>query len=770
MCLTLDKTNSLSLNIQGVVQGVGFRPFIYQLAKTHSLAGWVCNRSGDVAVKVEGSRRSLEHFLSDITVKAPPLAKIQDIKHRYSQTIGHMDFEIRKSRSDPGGHPLISSDVGVCPRCLSDISDPRNRRYRYPFTNCTDCGPRFTIIKKVPYDRKNTTMHAFRMCPECRSEYEDPLNRRFHAQPNACPKCGPELVLTSADGPIVYEDPVCEAAKHIKKGSIVALKGLGGVLLACDATNSRAVNRLRDKKNRPSKPFAVMMQTVEEIKEHCRISQIEADILNSSLFPIVLLKRTATVRVCPEVAPGLNRLGVMLPYTPLHRLLMNDVCRPLVMTSGNLNQLPIIKDNKEALDRLAAIADLFLLHDRDIFIRSDDSVVEVDDDTPRVIRRSRGYAPSPIHLSFKSRHILACGADLKNTFCLAREEYAFLSQHIGDLENMETFRYFEDAITHYRSLFRVRPKIVACDCHPDYVSSRYARRYVKQNPEAMLVPVQHHHAHVVSCMIDNRAASPVLGVAFDGTGYGSDGHVWGGEFLLADEKHFKRLGHLEYVPLPGGEAAILNPCRMAVSYLYTLLGDRAVKQHLSNFQILSDREVQLTKRMIRSGINSPLTSSAGRLFDGVSALIGVRTTVDYEAQAAMELETAAEHYIKGAGTYPFDIHEICGASVIRLGKVFRSILKDLARGVDPGEISARFHKTVAEMILRMCKLARRAARTDRVVLSGGVFQNRLLSECVVADLEGAGFNVYRHTQVPCNDGGISLGQAVVAHHVTGGNR
>ncbi|MFO7965371.1 MAG: carbamoyltransferase HypF [Desulfobacterales bacterium] len=765
-----DNMKSICLHIRGIVQGVGFRPFIYKLAKAHGLVGWVCNRSGDVAVEVEGSEELLKRFRADIEAKAPPLAKIDTIFCRRSEASGYIDFEIRESIPKTEECRMISPDVSICGRCIVDIEDLRNRRHGYPFTNCTDCGPRFTIIKELPYDRENTTMQSFRMCARCRAEYEDPESRRFHAQPNACPKCGPRLILKSSDGSAIPGNPIIEAADFIIRGAIVAMKGLGGFLLTCDAQNPHSVNQLRIRKNRPHKPFAIMMRSIEDIKKYCFVSDAEAQNLHSPPSPIVLLRCKNDNGMGSHIAPNMNRLGIMLPYTPLHYLLMQAIDRPLVMTSGNLRQSPIIKDNADAFKRLSSVADLFLLHDRDISMRCDDSVLSVEDGAPRVIRRARGYAPAPIGLPFNAESIWACGGDLKNAFCLAKGEHAFVSQHIGDLEHIDTLDHFEDTLAFYRSMFGIQPEIVACDCHPDYHSSRFARRLTNYRPESRLVPVWHHHAHAVSCVIENRGDFPVLGVVCDGTGYGPDGRIWGGEFLLADEQRFKRLGHLEYMPLPGGDAAVLKPCRTAAGYIYELLGESELRPDLPFYNFLSEKELHFIKRQIKYSINTPLTSSAGRLFDAVSALIGIRNVVDYEAQAAIEMESAAETYARNRTVYTFDIQESEGIQIVKLGKLFQDIIKDVLRGTPPGEIAATFHRTFSAIIVKMCAMLRQSTGINRAALSGGVFQNRLLSTQVCADLESLGFTVYRHCEIPCNDGGISLGQAAVAHHTANKTR
>jgi len=752
----------LRISIRGVVQGVGFRPFVYQLASRHNMKGWVCNTSGDVKIDVEGKRAALDQFLSDLEALAPPLARIESISTNSEPAIGYEHFEIRGSISEEGKYQLVSPDIATCPACLKELLSPDDRRYRYPFTNCTNCGPRFTIIEDIPYDRPKTTMRNFKMCPQCQQEYDDPLDRRFHAQPNACPRCGPSLQLVDGRGnPVPEGDVLAATSKLLKAGRIIAIKGLGGFLLACDATSDKTVELLRKRKGRPSKPLAVMLATIKEVKEHCQVSSAEEELLTSPQCPIVLLTWKTGSSISRLVAPQLNYLGVMLPYTPLHHVLLRETGLPLVMTSGNLSEEPIAKDNDEAMRRLPGIADYFLLHNRDIYARYDDSVAMVERGKPQLIRQARGYAPYAIHLPFTAKQVLACGAELKNTFCLTRDEYAFLSQHIGDMENLETLEHFEATIELYQRLFRIQPDTVAYDMHPEYLSTKYALAMAAEFADMTFIPVQHHHAHIVSCMIDNGLPEPVIGVAFDGTGFGSDGHIWGGEFLLADYRGFERLGHFQYIPLPGGAAAIDRPYRMAISYLLSLLGEDALNQSLPFLSRIDSFEVDLIKKQIEKGINSPLTSSSGRLFDAVSALIGIRGRIDYEAQAAIELEMVADE--SETGNYPFSIIEKNGINIVHLDELFLAIITDIGRGVSSASISMKFHRTVAQMVVQMCRHLVNRTGVNKVALSGGVFQNRLLLRLTAAALEEAGLSVLTHSEVPTNDGGVSVGQAVIAN-------
>ena len=770
------------ISVRGIVQGVGFRPFVYRLAVKHNLKGYVYNTSEDVKIEVEGELEAIKQFQLELEIEAPPLARIEDIAITHRPPVGYKNFEIRHSVAEEGKYQLISPDIATCQACLSELLNPSDRRYRYPFTNCTNCGPRFTIIEDIPYDRPKTTMRGFQMCPQCQAEYENPLDRRFHAQPNACPKCGPKVELVDNQGKRVAEsDALASASQFLKRGKIVAVKGLGGFLLACDASNEAAVKTLRERKRRSSKPFAIMVNNVNEIKKHCYVSPEEEELLTCPQSPIVLMKWKAGSSVSREVAPNLEYLGVMLPYTPLHHILLKDTELPLVMTSGNLSEEPIAKDNNEALKRLSGIADYFLIHNRDIYSRYDDSVAIVERGTSQLVRRARSYAPYPIHLTFRCRQVLACGAEMKNTFCLTKDNYAFLSQHIGDMENMETLEHFDNTIFLYKKLFRSEPEIIAYDLHPDYLSTKYAQE-LRKSSNIKLIPVQHHHAHIASCMADNKLESSVIGVAFDGTGMGSDGHIWGGEFLVADYCSFDRVGHLEYLPLPGGDAAIKRPYRTAIGYVLSLLGKDTLKAIIASgakhppvafIGEISEIEIGIIKRQIESGLNSPLTSSMGRLFDAVSALMNIRGEIDYEGQAAVELEMAAyachceEHSDEAISDdkecYPYRISVDEGIRIVQLRDLLSAIIEDLEQGISSGRISVRFHNTIARMTDEMCRLIADETGINQVALSGGVFQNRLLLRKTIKLLENSGFQVFTHRQVPCNDGGISLGQAVVAN-------
>ena len=765
---------ALRISITGVVQGVGFRPFVYNLARRLGVRGWVLNHSGGVDIEAEAAPETLTAFLAALRAEAPPLARIASLEATPIPSNGYTTFEIRHSEAQEGRFVLISPDVATCPDCLRELFDPADRRYRYPFINCTNCGPRFTIITDIPYDRPYTTMRVFPLCDACRAEYENPADRRFHAQPNACPECGPHLTLL-AQGAATAAGALADAVERLLKGEIVAVKGLGGFQLACDATAAEAVQRLRERKHRPHKPFAVMVASLEEARLYCEISPEEAALLTSPQAPIVLLRRrtpdgaVGQASVVPEVAPNQHTLGLMLPYTPLHHLLLHDVGRPLVMTSGNLSEEPIAKDNDEALERLADIADAFLLHDRDIYARYDDSVVQVSrfanpksgSPTPKlqIMRRARGYAPFPIPLPFEVGQVFAAGPLLKNTFTLTRERYAFVSQHIGDLENLETLEHYEAALATYQRLFRIAPERVVCDLHPDYLSTRFAEDFARAHGLPAPTRVQHHRAHLAACLADNgwpRDGGPVIGVALDGTGYGDDGAIWGGEWFLGDYDGMRRVAHLEPLPLPGGDAATRAPWRIAVAYLHALLEPEDFPADLC-FAGFCPGEAGFIRQQIEKGLNVPRTTSMGRLFDAVSALLGVRSEISYEAQAAMELEQLAWG-AQDWRPFPFAIED----DVVRLAPLFYALLETLERGVALPDIAARFHATVARMVLEVCVRLRDASGVTTVALSGGVFQNALLLDLTVPVLEAADFDVLVHHQVPCNDGGLSLGQAVYA--------
>jgi hydrogenase maturation protein HypF len=756
------------IHITGVVQGVGFRPFIYGLAQRHNLTGWVRNTSAGVDIEVSGSPKALDAFTHAITAEAPPLSRIASLDVQPVQANGDYDrFEIRHSAAQEGAYQPISPDVATCGDCLNEVFDPDDRRYRYPFTNCTNCGPRFTIIQDIPYDRPKTTMEPFAMCPDCQAEYDDPLDRRFHAQPNACPVCGPHLeLIPSPDQPVPagWDDLPADAIDAVRDllqaGYIVAIKGLGGFHLACDATNPDAVQTLRTRKGRAHKPFAVMMSDLDTAVKICEVSYAAAQALNGFERPIALLPLKPETPISDKVAPGLKELGVMLPYTPLHHLLLEpgDGFPPaLVMTSGNYSEEPIATDNQEAIERLGPLVDALLLHNREIHIRCDDSVVRPVETRILPLRRSRGYAPYPIPLPFEAPPMLATGAELKNTFCLTHDRSAFMSQHIGDLANYDALRSYQHSIEHLERLFRVSPELIAHDMHPDYIATRYAQG----RPEPK-VAIQHHHAHLASGMAEHGLppGEPVIGVIFDGTGLGTDNAIWGGEILLGDYANYTRFAHLRYIPLPGGDAATLRPYRTALAHLWRAGLDW--RDDLPPVQAASHEERTIVRQQLEKDLNAPLTSSMGRLFDAVAALVGILQEVTYEAQAAIWLEAQVDPDEREL--YAFDIQTQTDTAPLQFdaAPVMQMILDDLAAGVPTPIIAARFHNSVAALIRDLCTIARQAVGTDKVVLSGGVFQNQTLHHKTLPLLQQADFTVYTHELVPPNDGGLALGQAAIA--------
>lgn len=809
---------SKHISVTGVVQGVGFRPFVYGLAKRLDLRGWVRNTSGGVEILVEGDRLQVERFVHSLKTEAPALARIETI----SITSGFPDanlqtFNIQPSTAVEGAFQPVSPDVAICPECQRELFDPDDRRHLYPFINCTHCGPRFTIIKDLPYDRRATTMADFAMCDSCRREYEDPSNRRFHAQPVACPDCGPcvYLQLSTKDSLANIDlrlHAILKARRLLHEGRILAVKGLGGFHLACDAKNKKAVQELRQRKGRLGKPFALMAANLDVVQTHCELTEAERELIAGKEKPIVVLNRKKGARLPDDLAPGMDTLGVMLPYTPLHHLLLDQrdltlarepAPKLLVMTSGNFNEEPIAAENQDALERLAPLADAFLLHDRDIHVRCDDSVVRLDDG-PRGIdhagktahrphpsgtmssivflRRSRGYAPYPVHLPIGTTPTLAVGGELKNTFCLAREKYAFLSHHIGDMENAETYESFEQGVEHLSRLFRVTPELIAHDLHPGYFTTKYAEGIA----DIPRIAVQHHHAHIASCMADNGLTDrKAIGLSFDGTGYGTDGTIWGGEVLLASYADFERFARLEPLPLPGGDSATRHPWRIAVGYAHFLGIEIA---DLPFLQTIKKPELRIVRQQVDKKLNAPLTSSMGRLFDAVASLSGVRSDVAYEAQAAMELEVLSKPFISDAEPYPYAIAPCHSEGAKRPknllqaeGETLRfaqsdndcsigirefldAVVRDVRGNAPAGVIGARFHKTIADMSIDICKRARAQTSLNEVALSGGVWQNQILLNLVRDGLEAEGFTVFTHKQVPANDGGLALGQAVIANY------
>ncbi len=769
--MTGELTVARRIHVTGVVQGVGFRPFIFTLARRYALNGWVRNTSAGVDIEVTGPRHAVEAFIHGITDEAPPLAHIDSLNAYPVEFTPYDQFEIRHSHAVEGAYQPISPDMAICDDCLAEIFDPANRRYRYPFTNCTNCGPRFTIIQDIPYDRPKTTMAPFVMCPDCQREYDDPLNRRFHAQPNACPVCGPRLELIPSPAREVPtgwdalpQDEIAATRALLRDGCIVAIKGLGGFHLACDATNPHAVAELRRRKGRIAKPFAVMMASIDIVATVCEVSDAAREALSARERPIVLLPLADSAEaraLAANVAPGLNELGVMLPYTPLHYLILEpapDFPIALVMTSGNYSEEPIATQNEDAVARLGPLADAFLLHNRDIHIRCDDSVIRAYHQHIMPLRRSRGYAPYPVSLPFETIPILATGAELKNTFCLTRDRFAFMSQHIGDLENYDAYESFRHSIDHLSRLFRITPQVIAHDAHPDYAATRYAH----QRPERRIA-VQHHHAHLASGMAEHRLPpdQQVIGVIFDGTGLGPDGAIWGGEILIGGYLRYQRFAHLRYVPLPGGDAATLRPYRTALAHLWS--ADIPWDDDLAPVRAAEPQERTIIRQQLEKRINAPETSSMGRLFDAAASIAGVLQEVTYEAQGAIWLEAQVDRAETERYAFEFVLRD--GPNVPALidpRPVIAALVSDVRAGLPTGRIAARFHNGVAHMIRDACRLAAEATGIRQVVLSGGVFQNSTLLEQTVTLLRHAGFTPYPHHLVPPNDGGLALGQAVIA--------
>jgi len=746
------------ITVHGAVQGVGFRPFVYRLATQLRLDGWVLNSSQGVFIEVEGSLDLLQLFLARLEKEKPPLAIIQSLESSFLDLVGYQGFEIRYSDDTGPKTALILPDIAICADCLRELFDPSNRRYRYPFTNCTNCGPRFSIIEELPYDRPNTSMRRFKQCPDCEAEYGDPLNRRFHAQPNACSACGPHLELWDKSGNVLaYEDAaLLNAAELIRHGNIVALKGIGGFQLVCTARQEEVVIRLRQRKRREGKPFALMYPALDQVSRDCVVSSLEERLLGSPESPIVLLmRRGGESIIAPSVAPGNRTLGVMLPYTPLHHLLMRELGIPVIATSGNLANEPICTDEMEALERLKDIADFFLIHDRPIVRHVDDSIARVVCNREMVLRRARGYAPLPVRMKEPLPSVLAVGAHLKNTVALSIGRDVFISQHIGDLETTMALAAFHQTVADLPRLYEAQPELVACDLHPDYISTKYAT-----SAHLTVERVQHHWAHVLACMAENELEAPVLGVSWDGTGYGTDGTVWGGEFLVPVQDSFQRVAHFRQFRLPGGEMAVKEPRRAAVAVLYEIWGQNGLEDRgLAPIAEFSKTELSLIRQMLAKAVNAPVTSSVGRLFDAVAALVGIRQQVTFEGQAAMELEALIEPEV--TAVYPFELSNIVPQN-IDWAPMIGEILVDLRKGISQGAIAAKFHNTLADIIVEVA----RQVVTPKVVLTGGCFQNRYLLERAVQRLSRAGFKPYWHQRVPPNDGGIALGQIAAAARVS----
>jgi hydrogenase maturation protein HypF len=779
----------LNVAVRGAVQGVGFRPFVYRLATELGLNGWVNNSPQGVFLEVEGRRADAENFLRRLETEKPPRSSIQHLETRWLPPAKHQGFEIRESRIDGNKTAIVLPDIATCPECLRELFDPHNRRYLYPFTNCTHCGPRFSIIESLPYDRANTSMKAFAMCPECEAEYHDPSNRRFHAQPNACPKCGPQLELWDATGEQISagHDALLAAAEALRAGKIVAVKGIGGFHLMVAAHNDTAVRELRRRKHREEQPLALMFPSLAVLRTVCEVSAKEQQLLESPEAPIVLLKKIAPAPsgVGPAVAPGNPYLGAMLPYSPLHHVLMAELGFPVVATSGNLSDEPICTAEHEALRRLHGIADVFLVHNRPIVRHEDDSITRVTLDREVIMRRGRGYAPLPVRVSSfefrvssrpepsspqretqnpKLETILAVGAHLKNSVALLVGDQAFTSQHIGDLDNEQAFGAFRTVIEDLEKLYEAKPDVIACDLHPDYLSSQHASRLATTGGSSQvhgkptLIPVQHHVAHVFSCMAENELSPPLLGISWDGTGYGTDGTIWGGEFFHVTNCGVDRVVHLRPFRLPGGDRSVKEPRRTGLGLLHAMLGDQIFTQReLKPVNAFSAQELTALKRMLNGKVNSPLCSSMGRLFDAVAAILGLNNVIHFEGQAAMELEFVIGD-TRTEERYPMPLSED-SALVLDWQPMIEEILDDLREKVPTSLISAKFHNTLVESAITVA----RHTGEKQIALSGGCFQNRYLLERMVRRLREEKFQPYWHQHVPTNDGGIALGQIMFAH-------
>ena len=745
------------IRINGIVQGVGFRPHVYRLAGERRLTGFVRNGGQGVYIEAQGPPGEVAAFTEKLRREPPPLAVIENFSVESAPLAEEGAFRIIHTERGKQARTFISPDMATCDDCLRELFDPRNRRYRYPFINCTNCGPRYTIVRRIPYDRPYTSMSSFELCPQCRAEYENPGDRRFHAQPNACPQCGPRLWLCGAGGEkLPAEDVIEKSAALLREGAIMAIRGLGGFHLVVDAANAEAVALLRRRKKRGAKPFALMAATLDSVQSYCRISSRERQLLTSSRRPIVLLEKKENGGLAANVAPGQNYLGFMLPYTPLHHLLLHDFGGVLVMTSANLSEEPIVTGNGEALEKLNGIADYFLLHDREILQRCDDSIVCVDEEQTRILRRSRGYVPAPVTIGDNDAPaMLAVGGTLKNTIALSRGGQVFLSQYIGDLDNERAYAFFRDSMDHLQRILQITPQYVVCDKHPEYLSTKWARA---QN--LPVIEVQHHHAHMAAVMAEHQLREKVLGLILDGTGFGEDGTIWGGELFAGDRRGFSRRAWLRPIPLPGGEAAIRNPWRIAWAILYRLEGTAKDGKDLPFLKDRHPREQENLAVMVRRGINTPLSSGCGRLFDGVAALLGLCSRIDYEAEAAIRLEMVADRTVVdglGATALPgrFD-------GELDWAPLMAALVEEIRRRKEPRELAARFQNELAELWLRALLRAREELGLNKVVLSGGVFQNRFFSARLRLRLKQKGFTVYEHRLVPPNDGGLALGQIVVA--------
>ncbi len=735
------------LRVWGIVQGVGFRPFIYRLAKSLNLRGWVLNSTGSVQILIQGEEENIKKFMELIIKEAPPLSRIEGIEKEEINFEELEDFRILESKEDTGFN-FISPDIAICEDCLREMRDPKDRRYEYPFINCTNCGPRYTIIEDLPYDRDKTTMKIFEMCEECEKEYHNPSSRRFHAQPISCYNCGPKIWIHENKDKHIFK----KIAKYLEEGKILAIKGIGGFHLACDATKEDVVKKLRERKKRPSKPFALMMKDIEMIREYCFVSEEEEKILKSKEAPIVLLRIRDLKDISSLVAPRNKYLGVMLPYTPYHHLLFDYFKKPIIMTSGNLSDEPIAKDNEEAMERLKNIADIFVFHNRNIKHRIDDSVVFVENKERQIIRRARGYAPDPIKIPIKIKPTLALGGELKNTFSLGKENYVFMSPHIGDLKDKETLEVYEETIQEYIRLFKIEPELLVHDLHPQYLSTDLAQSFEKY---VEVRSIQHHKAHFYSLLLDREITKDIICFAFDGTGYGEDGKIWGGEVFVGNIEEVKRIAHFKYFPIVGGDSAIENPRKIALSYILKYFPKDADK-----IISMDDFEKNLIKILLKREENIFYTSSCGRIFDLISALLGIREKIDYEGQAAIELEMHAMESHE-EGYYPFKIIENKILEIDILPTIEKIIEEKEKK--DKRDIARKFHNTISQIIITLSEILREKYKINKVGFSGGVFQNRLLLQTTIPALKERKFKVYTHQKVPTNDGGISLGQMIMGY-------
>ena len=742
--------------VKGIVQGVGFRPFIYKNATKNNLKGFVNNTSKGVFIEVEGYEEDITYFIDEIKHKPPVLSKVTDIKIIDKEIEGYTNFKIIESKEEEEAITLISPDIAICHDCLRDISDKNNRRYRYAFTNCTNCGPRFSITKKVPYDRGNTTMSVFAMCSDCRSEYINPLNRRFHAQPNGCYKCGPRVFICDNEGnEIISDDPIKDIAKEIKNGKIVAIKGIGGFHLACDAKNKEVINELRKRKKRPRKPLAVMMRDIETVKKYCDVNELEERILLGNKKPILLLDKKRNSLLPKELTNYQNgKLGVMLPYTPVHHILFSEDIDILVMTSANISGEPMVYKNHEAIEKLKGIADFYLMNNRHIYIPIDDSVSRVVLGKERVLRNARGYAPKSMEIKDMA-YSIALGANSNNTFAIANNENIFFSNYIGDLANYNTWQHYINSLEHMKGIYKIDPKSYFYDLHPNFYQNELLKEIKTKK-----IGIQHHHAHIVACMAEHSLEEEVIGVAFDGTGYGSDGKLWGGEFFICDKKNFKRLAHINYIALPGGEGAIREPWKIAISYLYdTFKEDYAtyVPKHLQ------EKKHEIITEIIKKDINSPKASSIGRLFDAVAALLGFDGKITFQGEAAIDLENLCCRDDQSFYQYNISLEE--GIYIIDCKPLIKSVVIDVIDGIDKELIARRFHNTIIKFTIELCEILRKEYHLSSVILSGGVFQNEILLINIYKELIKRDFKVYIHEQIPANDEGISIGQMIIGNKI-----